>query len=94
MTVVILGSTMVLIAGYPFVVVYDLSLILYSVPLGLSYLKSSRNINNQVKWIFNVMAIIHALKWWSALFYSSTTYPSGNLYCVILVGFGTVFTVS
>jgi len=89
--IVILGSTYgFLIAGYPFVIVLRAFSHIVFGTLGAIYLK-----NPIKKWIFNiVMAIIHALGEVvvCVIFYSSTAYPSGNLFYLlfILVGFGTI----
>ena len=96
--IVILGSTFgFLIAGYPFVIVLRaFSHILFG-SLGAFYLKKSPDTLNvpAKKWIFNVvLALIHALGEVivCVIFYSSTAYPSGNLFYLlfILVGFGTI----
>ena len=96
--IVILGSTFgFLIAGYPFVIVLRaFSHILFG-SLGAFYLKKSPDTLNvpAKKWIFNiVLAVIHALGEVvvCVIFYSSTAYPSGNLFYLlfILVGFGTI----
>lgn len=96
--IVILGSTYgFLIAGYPFVIVLRAFSHIVFGTLGAIYLKKApETLNNSIKkWIFNiVMAIIHALGEVvvCVIFYSSTAYPSGNLFYLlfILVGFGTI----
>lgn len=96
--IVILGSTYgFLIAGYPFVIVLRAFSHIVFGTLGAIYLKKApETLNNPIKkWIFNiVMAIIHALGEVvvCVIFYSSTAYPSGNLFYLlfILVGFGTI----
>ena len=96
--IVILGSTLgFLMAGFDFVIVLRaFSHLLFGMAGALYLRKYPHTLDSRIKcWMFNlVLGLLHALGEVAVclLYFSSTAYPSGNLFYMIfvLVGLGTL----